>query len=70
GVKAVNINEKTGLTVEPGNAEELKNAVIKLINDNEKYNLYAENAFSHVEEKFSSKKTALQILKFYKELVN
>ena len=70
GVKAVNIHEKTGMTVEPGNAEELKNAVIKLINDNEKYNLYAENAFSHVEEKFSSKKTALQILKFYKELVN
>ncbi|MGM0609129.1 MAG: glycosyltransferase, partial [Candidatus Muiribacteriota bacterium] len=68
GAKSININNETGYIVEPGNPTELKEAVLKILNNAEKSQKMGENAYEHVKNKYSSRKCMLKIMQFYKEL--
>ena len=56
GVPSVSLNHETGLTVQPGNVEELKYAIETLWNDDEMVRKFGFNAHNRVLEKFSHTK--------------
>ena len=64
GMNYVSINEETGLTVEPANTEELKNAINRLLENDELRNIYGQNARKRAENLFNIE----TIRKRYKEL--
>jgi len=56
GVPSVSIHNETGLTVEPGNIEELKSAIEMLWNDDDMVINLGLNAKNRVIDKFSHRK--------------
>ncbi|MFW5782053.1 MAG: glycosyltransferase [Candidatus Muiribacteriaceae bacterium] len=69
GVKAVNINEKTGYIIEPKDPEALAEKLTVLLDDEDKYNGMRKAAIAHVRENYSSEKSAEKIYELYKELL-
>lgn len=65
GVPFVSLNNYSGITVEPKNAESLKLAIEKIINDKELYELFSSNALERV-KLFSREKMSEAYLNLYK----
>lgn len=68
GVEFINQDGKTGILVEPKNSSELKNAIIKLLNDNvlcEKLGSYAKK---RVQEEFTKEIVAKKVFDIYESL--
>ncbi|RYF26382.1 MAG: glycosyltransferase, partial [Flavobacteriales bacterium] len=64
GVPFVSLNDFSGLTVEPGNSEELKNAISTIINSKNLYETYSRNAIIR-SKNFTREKMALAYLDIY-----
>lgn len=64
GVNYVSVDKETGLTVEPKNVEQLKDAINELINNNKLRLQYGQNARKRVEDLFDIEK----VKKLYGEL--
>lgn len=69
GTSYININEHTGLVVEPANVPDLSRAMQQLWNDEPLSRVYGANARNRFEEVFTSEQMAQQYLKIYKSLV-
>lgn len=69
GVNYVSVNNETGLTVEPKNAQELADAIKLLINDDELRLKLGQNAKNRVIELFEISKIRGKYSYFYRELV-
>lgn len=65
GVNYISIHNKTGLTVEPKNSEELANAINKLLNDDNLRKILGQNAKKRVENVFNISKIKNKIKKLY-----
>ena len=65
GVNFVSINNKTGLTVEPCNVEELAKAINVLLTDEKLRNKLGQNARKRVEELFNIEKIKDKYIKMY-----
>lgn len=65
GVNFVSINNETGLTVEPKNIEQLKNAINTLLGNDEFRHQYGQNAQKRVEDLFDIKKIKKKYINFY-----
>lgn len=64
GVPFVSLNGYSGITVEPKKSDQLKNAIEKIINNKELYELYSSNALERAKV-FSREKMAEDYLKIY-----
>jgi len=64
GVEEVSINEKTGLTVNPKNSEELANAINKIISNEDLIYKYGKNAKKRYSEFFTKEKFIENFQKF------
>lgn len=58
-----------GMTITPDNAEELAEAIIKLLTDKELYNRYSSNGIKAVDEKYNWDIMERELLKVYRELL-
>ena len=65
GVNYVSIHNETGLTVEPQNAEELANAINKLLNDDNLRETFGQNAKKRVENIFEINKIKNKYIKLF-----
>ncbi|MGJ1514904.1 glycosyltransferase [Sphingobacterium siyangense] len=65
GVPFVSLHNSTGLTVEPKNVLELKNAIELIMNNGELYHLFSRNALERVKE-FTREKLVNSYLNLYK----
>jgi len=68
GVPYVNLDEKTGIIVPPGDAKRLAEAITKLLNSEEKRKEFGKAAFKRVSSEFSADKMASETLKVYNNL--
>ena len=66
GVNYVSINEKTGITVQPENSDELAQAINTLLNDEQLRQTYGMNAKARVEELFLFEKIKEKYNNLYK----
>jgi glycosyltransferase involved in cell wall biosynthesis len=69
-VKGMIIEGKSGISIEPENAQELAAAVIELADNKEKYNQYAENGYKYVEKYYHRKVLAKRYEDIMSSLVN
>lgn len=69
GIPFVITNKENGLLVESENSNELKNAIIELLTNDELRNRLAENGFNEVQEKLNSQFMVEQFLTTYKEIL-
>ena len=69
GMQEVIEEGKTGLLVEPGNTEQLKGALIELINSPKERTEYGNNGFARLNELFTSERMCNETLDFYKEVI-
>lgn len=69
GVPEIVVNGKTGFMVEPGNAEQLADAILKLGNDHAGYIMMRQNARQLMTEKFDKKRQFDQFLKYFRSLL-
>jgi len=60
--------EKNGLLFEPLNVEDLKNKILTMIEDKEKYNFYKQNARKFIIDNFSVEQMVNKTEKLYKKL--
>lgn len=65
GIPYVVINEKNGLLVSPENPNEIKGAIIKLLNDKNLRNQFGLEGFMMVQNELNSKTMAENVLKIY-----
>ena len=65
GINYVSIHNETGLTVEPQNAEELANAINKLLNDDNLRETFGQNAKKRVENIFEINKIKNKYIKLF-----
>ncbi len=70
GITEVLENSKTGLLVPAKNSHALAEAIVGILDDNEKANFFAQNARKTVKEKFSVKKMVEQIELAYEKLLH
>lgn len=68
GVSEMVINEVTGLLVPPRNPEKLASAILYVINNPEKVNLFINNGRKHIEENFTVQRMIQETIKVYNEL--
>jgi len=69
GIPEVVETGKTGLLVQPGKVDELKNAVEKLIEDKDLRKTLGENARAHARKRFSAEAIVCNYEKFYRRLL-
>ncbi|MFH1904062.1 MAG: glycosyltransferase family 4 protein [bacterium] len=69
GVPEIVSHDKTGILVSPGDAEELANGLLELINDKEKREYMGKEGFKVVREKFLIRGMMNRIENVYKELL-
>lgn len=65
GIPELIKDHKTGLTFEPGNAEELRKNVLYLLNNSEKIISLGENAQSFIEHDYNREKQYQELMKIY-----
>lgn len=65
GVPEIIINEKTGLAVPPRDEKSLADAIISLLGNNEKQNIFTKNGRKLVEEKFDIKKNVSALVQHF-----
>ena len=68
GTSWVNVNNRTGINVEPKNGRALAEGILKIMNSNS-YNVYCANSRKRVEEKFTTFKFINELKKYYSELI-
>ena len=69
GTSYININDETGIVVDGGNVDQLKQAIITLWNDPTKRSCYGGKARKRYEETFTSEQMANAYLDLYKEVI-
>jgi len=69
GVPEIIINGKTGFMVEPGNSDQLANAILKLWNDRTSYMTMKQNARQLMTEKFDKERQFDKFLKYFRSLL-
>ncbi len=69
GVPEIVINGKTGFMVEPGNSDQLANAILKLWYDRTSYMTMKQNARQLMTEKFDKERQFDKFLKYFRSLL-
>jgi glycosyltransferase involved in cell wall biosynthesis len=69
GVPEIVIDGKTGFMVEPGNSDQLANAILKLWDDRTSYTNMRQNARQLVADKFDKERQFDQFLKYFRSLL-
>ncbi len=69
-VPKVVINNESGILIKPGDVDELSNAVLDILNDENKANLIGKNAHNRIAHEFSSHKMAEQYINIYENMLN
>jgi glycosyltransferase involved in cell wall biosynthesis len=70
GTTFININSKTGLTINPNDIESLQRAIAFLINNPEKRKKFGENGITRVKELFTADKMVENIISLYKRILS
>ncbi len=70
GVNFVNINNVTGLVVEPKNYKQLADAIIRLLDNPELRKKFGEEARKRVEENFDLDKNIKRLISLYEDCIN
>ena len=70
GVSWVNANGVSGLNVEPGNAREIANAIIKVLSDENVYRSFSENSYRRYRSMFTEEKMIDNCFALYEKLFN
>lgn len=69
GIPDLNIRKETVVLVEKKNISQLAEKILFLLNDNQKYNILAKNAYDFAKEKFNNKHVKEDILKAYYQIM-
>lgn len=70
GIPHTITHEENSILVEPDNQEELSNAIVKLLNDEETRSNYGKSGFNLVKNTCNSKSMAEKTLEIYNEILN
>lgn len=70
GVSWVNANGVSGLNVEPGNAREMANAIIKVLSDENVYRSFSENSYRRYRSMFTEEKMIDNCFALYEKIFN
>lgn len=68
GVPWVNVDNETGISVEPKNAKELSNAIIKILNDETLRNRFSQNTITRYNSKFKLELMTERTIHLYESL--
>lgn len=69
GIPEMIISDVTGILVPPNDAEALYTAIIQLLNDPDKRNMFGQNGRKRIEEYFATQVLVNKLVKLYDELV-
>ena len=70
GLTEVNINNETGIVIEPNNPNKLAEKIVELFEKKELRLKLGKNARKRVEKKFNWKNNVNEMIKIYKNIVN
>lgn len=70
GIPKLIIHERTGILINPGSVLELKEGILKLLNDQKHAKNLAQNAHQKIINEFSNKVMANKYLKYYHQLLD